>query len=530
MQISFNSPFLTFTKAYAGDSGEMFIEGVASTTDIDQTMEKMSPEVIAKMAARLVGKPLRSEHGSDWDDKLGVIIKADVIDQDGKPALWIKAKLNDWLTKAKDLWSMLKNGGQIGMSVAGRINPGGLIKELDEKLGKWIPVYKDIEPDEVSITDHPANLGTLALAVTKSIQVDKLPEATSIAVSEDKVEKDIKDSEQREGVKENLDKQKLVTKEITPDVANFIKHWDIRKINTIDIKPEVKKSDETVKEEAKPEVKTEEVKTAEVKTETVTPVVETKAEVKTEPTVETKTETTTPATETKAEDVKTEETAKTTEPVKDEVAKSSSTDTGTKSSDPSFGSLLSSVLVTLQDLKSQVSGTGTDAGTSTGTDTSTEKNDAKFEEALKALSDAMKNVMDMGKSKKKPILDTKVDTAIDAKDDKTKCIEKSEPKVEAQKIEVKVDNTELVKSIEKLTGYMTKLGEKIESMPNMRKSIATVIDKKFDQGETTEADKVAKSDEMEDKLTSDKSVSWDELHAFRAFGKVPERFQKEDKK
>src|ERR1035437_501427 len=128
MNIKFKTPFATITNSYLIKSdgkgnGQMFVEGVASTIDIDQTQEKMAPEAIAKMAARLVGKPLRSEHGHDWDDDLGIIVQADVIEKDGKPALWIKAKLNDWLSKAKDLFNMLQSGTQIGMSVAGKIMP-----------------------------------------------------------------------------------------------------------------------------------------------------------------------------------------------------------------------------------------------------------------------------------------------------------------------------------------------------------------------------------------------------------------------
>jgi hypothetical protein len=52
----FDAPAFAITKSYRDADGQMFIEGVASTVDIDLTGERMSPEVIAKMAARLVGK------------------------------------------------------------------------------------------------------------------------------------------------------------------------------------------------------------------------------------------------------------------------------------------------------------------------------------------------------------------------------------------------------------------------------------------------------------------------------------------
>jgi hypothetical protein len=169
---TFDAPAFSIVKSYQDDNGQRFIEGIASNIDVDLQDERMSPEVIAKMAARLIGKPLRSEHGSGWDDKLGEIIKADVVkDEQGKDALWIKARLYDWSSKAKDLFGMLKAGVEkIGLSVAGKVAQGGIIKEFCQDVGRWVNTYTDVEPTEVSITDHPANLGTFALAVSKSLK------------------------------------------------------------------------------------------------------------------------------------------------------------------------------------------------------------------------------------------------------------------------------------------------------------------------------------------------------------------------
>lgn len=170
---AFNAPAFEIVKSYKDPNGQMFIEGIAATTGIDLTGERMSPEVLAKMAARLIGKPLRSEHGKGWDDKIGKIEQAEVKTDDlGQPALWIKARLNDWSSKARDLFGFLKDGTEkMGLSVAGKINPGGLIREMVESVGKYIPTYKDVEPTEVSVTDHPANLETFAYAVAKSLRL-----------------------------------------------------------------------------------------------------------------------------------------------------------------------------------------------------------------------------------------------------------------------------------------------------------------------------------------------------------------------
>lgn len=188
-------------------NGVMFIEGQASTVDVDETGERMSEEAIAKMAARLVGKPLRSEHGKGWDDKLGEIVLADVIkDQNGNPCLWIKAKLHDWSSKAKDLFKLLNSGAEMGLSVAGAVRPGGIVKEFIQKLGKFIPTYKDIEPTEVSITDHPANLNTFANAVSKSLfaqeaEIEKsgLEAVDRVLEEADKKDEDVEKSSVNDG-------------------------------------------------------------------------------------------------------------------------------------------------------------------------------------------------------------------------------------------------------------------------------------------------------------------------------------------
>jgi len=166
----FDAPAFEVIKSYRDDNGQMFIEGLASTVSIDQTGERMSPEAIAKMAVGLIGKPLREEHQKGYLDKLGEIVKADVVqDDNGNPALWIKARLYDWSSKARDTFQALKSGIKLGLSVAGKIKPGGLIKELVDHAGKFIPTYRDIEPTEVSVTDHPANLDTFCYAVAKSL-------------------------------------------------------------------------------------------------------------------------------------------------------------------------------------------------------------------------------------------------------------------------------------------------------------------------------------------------------------------------
>ena len=53
MSFKFNAPAFTVTKSYQDENGQRFIEGIASTTNLDLTDERMSPEVIAKGSGTL---------------------------------------------------------------------------------------------------------------------------------------------------------------------------------------------------------------------------------------------------------------------------------------------------------------------------------------------------------------------------------------------------------------------------------------------------------------------------------------------
>src|SRR5262245_41439929 len=69
---------VNLTKGYKSDDGRLFVEGIASGTDLDLTGERMSPEAIKSMAESLQKGivEFRSEHSSDWDSMFGEVIGA----------------------------------------------------------------------------------------------------------------------------------------------------------------------------------------------------------------------------------------------------------------------------------------------------------------------------------------------------------------------------------------------------------------------------------------------------------------------
>lgn len=479
MSFEFNAPAFTVIKSYQDDNGQRFIEGIASTTNLDLTDERMSGEVIAKMAARLVGKPLRSEHGKGWDDRLGEIIRADVVDDDnGNPALWIKAKLFDWSSKAKDLFNMLKGGEKIGLSVAGTVNPGGIVKEFVQKLGKWINIYKDVVPAEVSITDHPANLDTFALAVSKSFNDD--PDIKNLKIKDTKMNK------------------KLSSKKVSKEVAELIKAnngdaegLEIQKDVKADVVVETPKV-ETVVETPKTEV----VETP--KTEVVeTPKVE---EVKVPETVETP----------KVEDVKksSSDISSILDDIKSSLSKlkdstssssSSSSDSDSSSSDSTPSSMGSLSSDSSKSSDSSTSGSGGSSPTTT-TSSDSKSSDSSSSDS-KGGNDpiaTLKAVLAMLEGTKK------------SAPEKVEEVKKSDDEVAKKLQEVLAMVNEMKKSQEELS-------KKVDAIPNVKKSFA--INKTF------EPEVQKKVEVLADKIEKDPEITLGEFHKFKEFGIVPKKYE-----
>ena len=444
----FDAPAFEIIKSYRDDNGQMFVEGVASTTSIDETGERMSTEAIAKMAARLIGKYLRSEHGRGWDDKLGEIVKADVKqDDNNRPALWIKARLYDWSSKAKDLFNLLTDGAKMGLSVAGRIKPGGIVKQFVEAVGKYVPTYIDVEPTEVSVTDHPANLDTWALAVSKS-----LDETSGEEVN-------------------NVDKGKLVSKTVNKDVADLIKQFNPSA--DVEIK-EIKKTEEPIVEK-KDDVKKEEPSSS----STTTPPTSTETKV-----------------EEKAAPASTEPSSTTTTPTSDGK-------TATKAEEQKLDDILKELTNTLSSLKSSL-GPSTDSSTDT-----TDSDESGVMEALKLCMDKMKSYMGTKKTKKAEPTSPSSDTTTPPSSTST-------------------DVGKVLESVEELKTFVKTLEDKVNSLPNMRKGYARIIEKNL--GEDEEAKKTdEKSEEMLKKLKDDPEVTMAEYHKYRNFGILPAKYREVNK-
>lgn len=143
------------------DLDNMYIEGIASTTNVDHDGERMSPEAIDEMVKQINESklPLVNEHQKTWDSQLGDIMKAW---KDERNQVYIQAKLDKDNSRAIDLYKALKKGLQVGLSVAGLVKRSA--QEFVESLGKQAKTFHSVILKEISVTNRPSNFDTWIIA------------------------------------------------------------------------------------------------------------------------------------------------------------------------------------------------------------------------------------------------------------------------------------------------------------------------------------------------------------------------------
>jgi hypothetical protein len=134
-------------KAEAVESDEFIgvFEGVASTPDVDLDNDRFAPEVLARNAEQLVGKPILVLHGKGetGNTPVGKILEAKF--ENGM--LKIKAGI---FKTFSNVWEKIKSGVYKALSI------GGIAKAL-RKLGNGIREILDAEIHEVSLAPRGKN-------------------------------------------------------------------------------------------------------------------------------------------------------------------------------------------------------------------------------------------------------------------------------------------------------------------------------------------------------------------------------------
>jgi HK97 family phage prohead protease len=145
------------------------LSGIASTTSVDRDEEKMSDEALRTMVddIRTIGVNLFGNHEHNWENTLGVINQANLLDNQ----VHVGITLDDPNTNPKVpmLLNKLKKGIKLGLSVGGNVL--NYKWEYDKSVGKKIKVLDKVKIYEVSVVGIPSNADSylsIPAAIAKS--------------------------------------------------------------------------------------------------------------------------------------------------------------------------------------------------------------------------------------------------------------------------------------------------------------------------------------------------------------------------
>jgi hypothetical protein len=153
---------------------ERFVEGIASNTDIDLQMDRISEDGIESMRDSLRRHVIKmnDSHDQGWSSEISDDIDLFI---DDKSQLHVKARLNG-MSRADDLWHALNEANKkLGLSI------GGMVKDYDfetienEKEDEEeyeIRVIHEIDLDHIAVTSSPANPKTWIDTISKSLKED----------------------------------------------------------------------------------------------------------------------------------------------------------------------------------------------------------------------------------------------------------------------------------------------------------------------------------------------------------------------
>jgi hypothetical protein len=165
-----------------GRSGEVLIEGIASSTSIDWHGTEMSIEALHSMAAQFkAGVPYVPSHRDDeWDQVFGRTVDAEVVSEavlndynsrgvgEGSVVRVTTALIGDD-TNTKRLIRMLGYGHAVGMSIGGWFTDMEVTTNDEDEVERMI--IKDVELDHLATTRRPSNPDTWIQEMSRSIKV-----------------------------------------------------------------------------------------------------------------------------------------------------------------------------------------------------------------------------------------------------------------------------------------------------------------------------------------------------------------------
>ena len=135
---------LPLIKAWTDEKGQMWVEGVASSTSLDRQRERMTKNAIAKMQ-QFAGIDLLPSHGAGPLEELGTV-KECWVDND---SFRVRAQLEEMSPRAVRLFKRLAEGRQYGLSVGGRVTEA--YWDFDQEAGERVKYIDDVVLDHVAV-------------------------------------------------------------------------------------------------------------------------------------------------------------------------------------------------------------------------------------------------------------------------------------------------------------------------------------------------------------------------------------------
>lgn len=152
-------------KVWEDEDGEMWFEGVASSTSLDRQHERMTPNAINKMAGH-AGLDLLPSHTSGPLEELGTVEQA-WVDND---QFRVAGRLDRSNPRSRRLFEKVAAGRRYGLSVGGRVTKA--FWRHDPEIGRQVRHIDDVELDHVAVcrAEQAANPDTYLATLAKAAE------------------------------------------------------------------------------------------------------------------------------------------------------------------------------------------------------------------------------------------------------------------------------------------------------------------------------------------------------------------------
>jgi len=189
--------YLGITRHYEGSDGKWYVEGYASTADIDSRSDRITLDALRGAKDNLVNNYGILLFNHDSNSPTGRVVNAEV-DARG-------LKITAFISKqAEKVWEWVKEGVINSFSIGGFIVKA--VKFFDKEVNQMVREIRRLELVEVSLVSLPAN----PYAKTTGFYVGK---ALDVVDLEDLTEKSVEEAQEEE-IKQEVD----MTNEVTKDV------------------------------------------------------------------------------------------------------------------------------------------------------------------------------------------------------------------------------------------------------------------------------------------------------------------------